>query len=273
MDRAPAGPTSAVSQFCSLGPLGGRARRRSFLWCSWMLEWATAVPGAADHSGRADAWLYVLLPRSSTVEVAATPPAVRPDGAGAPAASGSTPRPCQREGRARRWPRPHRWWSGRRRAAPRSAPAAPRSADPGLGGRAKSPLNQAIEHEFESGSGTLRSPPGAHSLWGRAGAAPRRHLGGQQGITNREASSRFAAMCWAGKLLDWAFTQQRPVIRGGGFAGCASRRVHRTLRRAQLTQAADHRWRVLGPRTAAPHGHHVPSGQRQPLTRQDWHAR
>src|SRR5215207_1137968 len=42
-----------------------------------MLAWATAVPGAAGHPGRADAWLYLLLPRSSTVEVAAAPPAVR----------------------------------------------------------------------------------------------------------------------------------------------------------------------------------------------------
>jgi hypothetical protein len=42
-----------------------------------MLAWATAVPGAAGHPGRADSWLYVLLPRSSTVKVAASPPAVR----------------------------------------------------------------------------------------------------------------------------------------------------------------------------------------------------
>jgi hypothetical protein len=42
-----------------------------------MLAWATAVPGATGHPGRADAWRYVLLPRSSTVEVAAAPPAVR----------------------------------------------------------------------------------------------------------------------------------------------------------------------------------------------------
>ena len=41
-----------------------------------MVAWATAVPGAAGHPGRADAWPYVLLPRSSTVEVAAAPPPV-----------------------------------------------------------------------------------------------------------------------------------------------------------------------------------------------------
>jgi hypothetical protein len=41
-----------------------------------MLAWVTAVPGGAGHPGWADAWLYLLLPRSSTVEVAASPPAV-----------------------------------------------------------------------------------------------------------------------------------------------------------------------------------------------------
>jgi hypothetical protein len=41
-----------------------------------MLAWATAVPGSAGHPGRADAQLYVLLPHSSAVEVAAAPPAV-----------------------------------------------------------------------------------------------------------------------------------------------------------------------------------------------------
>ena len=48
----------------------------SFLWCSWMVAWATAVPGGASHPSQADAWLDVLLPRSSAVEVAAAPPAV-----------------------------------------------------------------------------------------------------------------------------------------------------------------------------------------------------
>jgi hypothetical protein len=41
-----------------------------------MVVWATAVPAARPDPGRAVAWLYVLL-RSSTVEVAASPPAVR----------------------------------------------------------------------------------------------------------------------------------------------------------------------------------------------------
>jgi hypothetical protein len=58
-------------------------------------------------------------------------------GAGAPAASGSRSW-CHRRGcRARRWRPPYRWWPGRRRAALRTAPAAPRSAGPGPG-RAKS---------------------------------------------------------------------------------------------------------------------------------------
>jgi hypothetical protein len=38
---------------------------------------ATAVPGGAGRPGRADAWLHVLRPRSSAVEVPASPPAVR----------------------------------------------------------------------------------------------------------------------------------------------------------------------------------------------------
>jgi hypothetical protein len=88
-------------------------------------------------------------------------------------------------------------WAGRRRAAGRIAPAAPRSAGPGPG-RARSPPDQRIEHEFESGSGTLRSPPGPLRAWvGRAGAATRRNLGdtkGQQETTNVEVSSGFAAI-------------------------------------------------------------------------------
>jgi hypothetical protein len=63
---------------------------------------------------------------------------------------------------------------------------------------ARSPPDQRIEHEFESGSATLRSPTGPLSAWvGRAGAATRRNLGdnnGQQGITNLEVSSCFAAL-------------------------------------------------------------------------------
>jgi hypothetical protein len=43
---------------------------------SCMLAWAIAVPGGAGHPGRADAWLDVLLPRSSTVEVAASASAI-----------------------------------------------------------------------------------------------------------------------------------------------------------------------------------------------------
>jgi hypothetical protein len=78
-------------------------------------------------------------------------------GAGVPAASGSRFW-CRRRGcTARPW-RPARGrWRGRRRAAPRNAPAAPRSAGPSLG-RARSPPNQAIEQKFERGSVTLRSP-------------------------------------------------------------------------------------------------------------------
>src|SRR4029450_2435428 len=54
---------------------------------------------------------------------------------------------------------PRGWGPGRRRAAPRIAPAAPRSASPGPG-RARSPPAQRIEHKFETESRTLRSPTG-----------------------------------------------------------------------------------------------------------------
>jgi hypothetical protein len=81
--------------------------------------------GAAGHPGRADAWLYVLLPRSSTVEVAAAPP---PVGLGPELASQlhEAPDPGAIGGdvRARRWWPPRESLPGRRRAAPRAAPVA-----------------------------------------------------------------------------------------------------------------------------------------------------
>jgi hypothetical protein len=49
-------------------------------------------------------------------------------GAGVPAASGSRSWCRRRGGRARRWRPPREWSPGRRQAAPRSAPAAPRWA-------------------------------------------------------------------------------------------------------------------------------------------------
>jgi hypothetical protein len=80
-------------------------------------------------------------------------------GAGAPAASGSRSW-CHRHGpTARRWRPPDRWWPGRRRAAPRTAPAALQSAGPGLG-RAKSPPEQAIEHVFGIPSAMLPTATG-----------------------------------------------------------------------------------------------------------------
>jgi hypothetical protein len=48
---------------------------------------------------------------------------------------------------------------------------------------------------------------------GRAGAATGRNLGdnrGQQGITNLEVSGGSQRLAWGAKLLDWAFTRQRP---------------------------------------------------------------
>jgi hypothetical protein len=53
--------------------------------------------------------------------------------------------------RARPWRRPRGGWPGRRRAAQRTGPAAPRSAVPGQG-RAMSPPTQNIEQGFETPS-------------------------------------------------------------------------------------------------------------------------
>jgi hypothetical protein len=87
-------------------------------------------------------------------------------GAAAPAASGSRSW-CRRRGRTARFWRPARpRWPGRRRAAPRTAPAALRSAGPGLG-RARCPLKQTIEHLFE----TMRSL----STWRSSTTANARH--------------------------------------------------------------------------------------------------
>jgi hypothetical protein len=147
--------------------------------------------------------------RGSRLAAGRMPPA----GAGAPAASGSRSWCRRRGGTARRW-RPTRGrWPGRRRAAPRTAAAVPPSAGPGPG-RAKSPPDQAIEHKFEMGSATLRSPTVPFRVWvGRAGAATQRNLGdnrGQQGITNLEVSGRAELWTWAAKPLDCAFTRQQP---------------------------------------------------------------
>jgi len=118
-------------------------------------------------------------------------------GAAPQAASGSRSW-CRRRGHTARPWRPARGrWSGRRRAAPRTAAAVPRSAGPSPG-RARSPPNQSIEHRFESESRTLHSPnKAAHSRggphWGRNSAEP----GGQQrtaGDNEPRGQRRFAAL-------------------------------------------------------------------------------
>jgi hypothetical protein len=124
-------------------------------------------------------------------------------GAGVPAGSGSRSWCRRRGGRARRWWPPSGSWPGRRRAAPRTAPAAPRSAGPNLG-RARSPPDQGIEHKFEGGSGTLRSPTGPLRVWvGRAGVPTRPTWGTAQdsrGLANLEVSGRSERSTWATKV-------------------------------------------------------------------------
>jgi hypothetical protein len=82
--------------------------------------------------------------------------------------------------------------TGRRQEAPRTAPAAPRSAGSSRG-RARSPPDQRIEHKFEGGSGTLRSPTGPLRVWGgRAGSQLSRTWAATQdsrGGTNLESAA------------------------------------------------------------------------------------
>jgi hypothetical protein len=115
--------------------------------------------------------------RGSRRAAGRTPPA----GAGVPAASGSRPWCRRRGGTVGPWRPARGWWPGRRRAAPRTGRAVPRSAGP-RSGRARSPPDHCIEHMFGSESGTLHSPPGPRTAWvgrrwGRNSAAPPRTSG------------------------------------------------------------------------------------------------
>jgi hypothetical protein len=59
-------------------PVPGRAAKLlGFLWCSWMVAWAMAVPGGADHPGQADAWLDVVPGVGRRSRLPASPRAVR----------------------------------------------------------------------------------------------------------------------------------------------------------------------------------------------------
>ena len=130
-------------------------------------------------------------------------------GAGAPAASGSRSWCRRHGGRAQRWSPPLGGRPARRRAAPRTAPAALRSADPALG-RAKCPPRQDIERMFEIESGMLLTATGwtsgahrgtgqveslsalgmrraAHKL-GRTGSDPRRTTGAAAATSTADGS-------------------------------------------------------------------------------------
>jgi hypothetical protein len=114
-------------------------------------------------------------------------------GAAAPAASGSRPRCRPSDDRARCLRRVRGRWPGRRRAAPRTAPAGPRAAGPNPS-RARSPPNQRIEHKFENGSGTLRSPtdPG-WSCWGGNSVDPGRQQPSPRPVSRLSAANPHAA--------------------------------------------------------------------------------
>src|SRR5215216_264930 len=102
---------------------------------------------------------------------------------------------------ARPWQPACRRRPGRRRAAPRTAPAALRSAGPGPG-RARSPPNQAIEHEFESESGMLLTPrwaltpclgcagTGTDGAWGTATDSRDNDPRGQQPVGSHSPGTR-----------------------------------------------------------------------------------
>jgi hypothetical protein len=119
---------------------------------SLALERSCDAPGSSGPIAR---WPKSVGGRGSPRGGGRTPQA----GVGASAASGSRSWCRRRGGTAGRWRPPQRWWPGRRRAAPRTAAAVPRSAGPGLG-RAKSPPEQAIELMFEIPSAMLRTATG-----------------------------------------------------------------------------------------------------------------
>jgi hypothetical protein len=116
-------------------------------------SWNDRVPDRCGLTSR--------RPRSVDGQCSRPVAAGRPQAeAAAQAASGSRSW-CHRRGHTARRRRPARpRWPGRRRAAPRTAPAALRSAGPGPG-RARSPPNQSIEHKFEIESQILPTPRAA----------------------------------------------------------------------------------------------------------------
>ena len=149
---------------------GGLAGSRSalrvlgYLWCSWVLAGATAVPRGAGHPVRP--MLAWLCPGASgdgpgTHLAAGCMPQA---GVGVPTASDSRPRRRRRGGWARHLRPPHRGSPGRRRAAPRSAPTAPRSAIPGQV-RARSPPTEPIEPSSRNPSTFLHTATGASSAY------------------------------------------------------------------------------------------------------------
>jgi hypothetical protein len=131
--------------------------------CRWRPSWSDRCLAECATAAFVDG-------RGSRLGAGRTPRA----GAGAPAASGSRSW-CRRRGYTARPRRPARGrWRGRRRAAPRTAPVALRSAGPSPG-RAKSPPNQVIERMFENASARLLSPTGPLRVW--VVAATRRNPG------------------------------------------------------------------------------------------------
>jgi hypothetical protein len=135
-----------------------------------MLVWATAVPGGTDHLGQGRClavWATAAFVDGRGSRHAAGHTLLAE--AGAPAASGCGSWRRRRGGKARPW-RPTRGrWRGRRGAAPRTAPAAPRSAGPGPGA-VKCPPTQNIEQKFEAELGILLTATAAVSLPGHAWA-------------------------------------------------------------------------------------------------------
>jgi hypothetical protein len=152
-----------------------------FLWCLWMVAWASAVRGGAGHSGRADDQLYVLLRRSSTVEVATSPPAVHlwpelafqlhqaPDPGAVGWGGTARPwRPARGRGRGRRRANSAHFSSDAAMARSRSA-------------RAKSPSAADQRTTFEIESAILLARPGLIGPSVHAGYTPDRVAGEYDG--------------------------------------------------------------------------------------------
>jgi len=155
--------------------------------------------------------------------------------------------------RARRCRPAHGCWPGRRRAAPRTAPAAPRSAGPSPG-RARSPRDQVsntisrVERERYVVRRGRTQPewaalgPQLGGTWGTAEDSRGQRIERSAAVSQR--------LTCAVKPLDWAFTRHRsaeagcpPCPQGHPWSiSCPTKSDTRDLRAVRLASAGGSRW-------------------------------